>query len=301
MNFLGIEAFLAIVQTHNLKRAAELLHLTQATISYRLKTLEQEMGAVLVERGKGVQTITLTPFGESFVNIAERWNALKRETEILQASGVQVSLAVGGSNSLNTYVLPPLYRALCQHRPKLRLQFCTQHSLELYDTLERREIDVAFVKLARTVPNILAAPFFTDEMVLIRRATPENCGLGQVHPTELKSEHEIYMNWSPSYQIWHDRWWDPFSPSRVRVDTAGLIFSLLEDSKQWSITPKSVATAFVQSGHCTIQQLADPPPARICYKLTHKYPKTTVSKSLAILDGYLELLYRQCLPLTSPL
>jgi DNA-binding transcriptional LysR family regulator len=55
MNFLGIEAFLAIVQTHNLKRAADLLHLTQATISYRLKTLEQEMGAVLVERSKGVQ------------------------------------------------------------------------------------------------------------------------------------------------------------------------------------------------------------------------------------------------------
>ncbi|MEL7565770.1 MAG: LysR family transcriptional regulator [Dehalobacterium sp.] len=290
MNFLGIEAFLAIVQTHNLKRAAKLLHLTQATVSYRLKTLEKEMGAVLVERSKGVQMITLTPFGENFVSIAERWNVLKRETEILQAKGAQLSLSIGGSNSLNTYVLTPLYQALCQHRPKMRLKFVTQHSIELYDTLERREIDVAFVKMERTVPNIMAAPFFVDEMVLIRRTIPENRDLEKVHPSDLNCEDEIYMNWSPSFQAWHDRWWDPFSPSPIRVDIAGLIFSLMQDPRQWSIVPKSVANAFVKSGQFSIQQLLDQPPARVCYKITHKYPKSTISKSLAILDKYIELI-----------
>ncbi|WP_371377794.1 LysR substrate-binding domain-containing protein [Sporomusa aerivorans] len=289
MNYLGIEAFLAIVQTHNLKRAAELLHLTQATVSYRLKTLEKDMGAILVERSKGVQRITLTPFGENFVNIAERWQVLKRETEILQASGSQLRLSVGGSNSLNTYVLPPLYRALCQHMPKMRLQFVTQHSVELYDTLERREVDVAFVKMERTVPNIVVTPFFVDEMVLLRRATAGNLEAG-VHPDELNCDHEIYMNWSPSYQIWHDRWWDTFNSSRIRVDTAGLIFSLLQDPKQWSVVPKSVAAAFVKSGQFAIQQLLDQPPGRVCYKITHKYPKSTISKSLSILDNYLDLI-----------
>lgn len=288
MNFLGIETFLAIVQTHNLKRAADLLHLTQATVSYRLKTLEREMGAVLIERSKGVQTVILTPFGENFASIAERWNVLRRETELLQAGGSQLKLSVGGSNSLNTYVLPSLYRTLCRHLPKIRLQFVTQHSIELYDTLERREVDVAFVKLERTVPNIIVSPFFVDEMVLLRRATSENLGLA-VHPSDLNCDYEIYMNWSPSFQIWHDRWWEPFNASRIRVDTASLIFSLLQDPKQWSVVPKSVAHSFVKSGQFTIQQLLDQPPERVCYKITHKYPKSTTSKSLAILDNYLEI------------
>jgi DNA-binding transcriptional LysR family regulator len=287
MYVAGVDAFLAIVQTHSLKKAADMLHLTQATISYRLKTLEQEMGATLVERSKGVQAISLTPFGESFVSIAERWNALKRETEILQASGPQLSLAVGGSNSLNTYVLPPLYRALSQHTPKLRLQFRTQHSVELYDTLERREVDVAFVKMERTVPNIVVKPFFVDEMMLIRPATPENSCLEAIHPSELNGDHEIHLNWSPSYQAWHDRWWDPFCPSRIPVDSAGLIFSLMLETRQWSVVPKSVADVFVKTGQFVTQRLLDAPPARICYKITHKYPTSMTNSGLAVLDKLL--------------
>lgn len=67
MYFPGIEAFLAIVQTGSISKAAELLHLSQATVSYRLKTLEKEMGGLLVERRKGAPKISLTPKGEDFL------------------------------------------------------------------------------------------------------------------------------------------------------------------------------------------------------------------------------------------
>lgn len=79
MYFPGIEAFLAIVQTGSISKAAELLHLSQATVSYRLKTLEKEMGGLLVERRKGAAQIRLTPKGEDFFSIAERWDALWRK------------------------------------------------------------------------------------------------------------------------------------------------------------------------------------------------------------------------------
>lgn len=292
MYVAGIDAFLAIVQTQSLKKASELLNLTHATVSYRLKILEQEMGAVLVERGKGIHKIALTPFGENFVGIAERWSTLKRDTEKLQAIGPQLSLSIGGSNSLNTYVLPPLFRALTQHQPRMRLQFRTQHSVELWDTMERREIDVAFVKLERTVPNIEAEPFFIDRAVLIRPTTPEPGELQPIHPTDLNCEHEIYWNWGPAFQLWHDRWWDPIRSEYIPVDVAGLIFSIMQDPKQWAVVPKSVADTFVKTGQFVIQQLLDPPPERICYKITHKHIKPSAKKSLNILDQYLAELYK---------
>lgn len=293
MYVAGMDAFLAIVQTQSLRKAAELLNLTQATVSYRLKILEQEMGAILVERGPGIQKITLTPFGENFVIIAERWSALKQDIEKLQARGPQLSLSIGGSNSLNSYVLPPLYQALTQHLPRIRLQFRTQHSIELWNTLERREIDVAFVKMERTAPNIVVEPFFVDEAVLIRPATFETGALQPIHPTELNCEHEIYWNWGPAFQSWHDRWWDPLRSSYIPVDVAGLILSLMQDPKQWSVVPKSVANTFVNSGKFVIQQLTDPPPERVCYKITHRHIKPSVKKSLDILDEYIAVLFKK--------
>lgn len=287
MYVAGIDAFLAIVQNQSLKKAAELLNLTQATVSYRLKILEQEMGAILVERGKGIHKSTLTPFGENFVTIAERWSKLKQDTEKLQASGPQLSLSIGGSNSLNTYVLPPLYRALTQHSPRIRLQFRTQHSVELWDTMERREIDVAFVKMERTVPNIDVEPFFVDEAVLVRPATHQIGDLQPIHPTELNCEHEIYWNWGPAFQIWHDRWWDPIRAAYIPVDIAGLIFSLMQEPRQWSVVPKSVANTFVQTGQFVIQRLLDSPPKRVCYKITHKNIKPSAQRSLSVLDQYM--------------
>lgn len=292
MYVAGIETFLAIIQTHNLRKAAELLNLTQATVSYRLKILEQEIGGVLIERGKGVQKVTLTPLGENLVAIAERWNTLKRDIEKLQASGPQLNLSIGGSNSLNTYVLPPLYRALIQHTPRIRVRFRTQHSVELWDALERREIDVAFVKMERTVPNIELEPFFVDEAVLIRPAMKDAGDLPSIYPTELNSEQEIYFNWGPAFEQWHDRWWDPLRPAYIPVDNAGLVFSLMRDSEQWSVVPLSVANAFVKSGQVTVQKLLDLPPKRVCYKITHKHSRPTAVQSLAILDQYMAELFQ---------
>lgn len=72
----GIEVFLAIVRTRNISRAAEQLNLSQSTVSKRLKVLEQEINAILFERGKGNKVLSLTLAGEEFIDLAERWQSL---------------------------------------------------------------------------------------------------------------------------------------------------------------------------------------------------------------------------------
>lgn len=289
MYFAGMDAFLAIINTGSLKRAAEVLNLTQATVSYRLKMLEQEAGGRLIERGKGVRSIVLTPFGESFVGIAERWSSLMLEMEELQSTGPQISLSIGGSNSINTYILPPLYRQLIQHQPRLKLQFRTQHSDELYDAMERREIDVAFAKFEKKLPNILVEPFYVDEMVLIRSASPDKSEMPPVHPQYLPGEHEIFMNWSPAFKEWHDSWWDPICPLRIKVDTAGLINTVMTSPESWSIVPLSVAREFVKSGRFVMQKLLATPPVRTCYIITRTNSSPVVNRGIEILNRHLAM------------
>lgn len=290
MDGLGLEAFLAIVQTRSLTKAAELLHLSQSTVSYRLKNLERNLGQVLVERSKGVASIQLTSFGHSFLPLAERWHLLNREVGLLQAEGPQIRLKVGVADSLNVYVLPPLYRAILAECPQVRLQIRTQHTDESYDSIERREVDIAFVKLERVLPNVQVTPFYVDEMVLVRlksgqrRAEP-------VAPDNLAAEEELFFNWGPAYELWHGRWWDSYPASRLQVDTAALLFSLMTAPEQWAIVPQSIACAFAAPERFVVQTLTEPPPPRICYKVVHKLQDPAKAAVLAKIEELAQKLY----------
>ncbi|MEG6586310.1 LysR family transcriptional regulator [Dendrosporobacter sp. 1207_IL3150] len=288
MYFPGIEAFLAIVRTESISKAAEVLHLSQATVSYRLKTLEKEMGGLLVERKKGASKIQLTPKGENFFSIAERWDALWRETQILRVSGSQLSLAISAAESISHFVLPPVYRMLNQHTPPIRLQIRTQHTQEAFDSIERREMDVAFVVREIVSPSVTVKPFFSEEMVLLRLAVPGRQAGDTVEMGELAAEHEVFINWNREFQFRHDQWWDPLCPSRVHLDTAGLITTFLKDERQWTIVPASIGARMIQIGEFVLQKLSTPVPPRICYKVTHKFPNQALHDTLRILDNYLQ-------------
>ncbi len=288
MYILGIEAFLAIVATHNLTKAAEILHLTQSSVSQRLKTLEQELGVSLIERNRGLKQITLTPEGEEFILLAEKWNSLWRETQSLQSNPV-LSLAVGAVDSMNTYVLPDIYQKIVRDYPALRLKIVTGHSNELYDLMERQVIDVAFVLHERIVRNLNITPFSVEDMVVLRLASVTNQNTLVVAPTDLDPHEEIRHDWFPAYQFWHDKWWDPIKPSHLFVTNGPMVLSLLKTSTQLTIVPLSIARSATADGRYVMQRLSDPPPDRVCFKLTHKFLKPSTKKGLAIFDRIAEI------------
>ena len=165
MNIDDIQVFLAVVSNQSLTKAAEILHLSQSSVSHRLKNLEQELDLILVERGKGLKTITLTPAGEDFILVAEKWIQLLLETQSLK-SRTRLSLSIGAVDSVNTYLLPNLYHQIICQRPTMRLHIYTQNSTELYDLIEQRRIDIALVLHERIIKNIEVSPFFAEPMSL---------------------------------------------------------------------------------------------------------------------------------------
>lgn len=286
MYTLGIETFLAVVQSQSLSRAAGELNLAQTTVSQRLKVLEQELGITLIERGKGVKQIRLTLAGEEFHKLAEQWSSIWREAKILQAQGPKLSLVVGSVDSLNTFVLPKIYRSLNKHHPPIKLEIRTSHSIDLYGEVEKRHINVAFVLRELIHPNVQVAKCFTMPMVVLRPATSDKQESTTVPPSELDPNHELFMPWGQGYQTWHEHWWDPLSPSRIKLDSTHLLLNLLQDTMQWAIVPLWVAEAALKRGNYFIYRLTDPPPNFICYKITHKNPTSLTQRSLDIFDQY---------------
>lgn len=290
MYALGIEAFLAVVRTQNINKAAKMLNLAQSTTSKRLKMLEDELGITLFERGKGWKSIRLTPEGEEFIDLAERWDSLWQETQLMQLRKPKLTLSIGVLDSIINSIFPSLYHSLSQHQPELNLKITTSHSPDLYEEVERRNVDVAFSLLERTHPNVIVEKCYTEPMVILRPSisSPKS---EFVHPAELDGRYELYVRWNPGYQIWHDRWWASAGSIQTRVDTVQLILALLKTPEQWSVVPLSVAkAALLKGGNFAILYLTEPPPERTCYKIRHKNPKARTKEALKIFDHYLGIL-----------
>jgi DNA-binding transcriptional LysR family regulator len=288
MQIHDIQAFLAVVQSKNMTRAAEELYLSQSTITHRLKSLEVSMGVTLLDRGRGMKNIYLTPAGEDFLPMAERWNALWKETEFLKKQGDKLSLSFGTVESLNLCVFPSLFLSLSQHTPRIKLKIHTQHTHDLYSLVERREVDIAFVLREIFSPNIKKEPWRNAPMVILKYGSTAKAKQPTISNTELDANDEVYTPWSgANFTLWHDKWWDPACQYRIIVTGVNLIFTLLQDSQKWAIVPMWLAQHATMNGSFRYYYLSDPPPDMICYKITHKFPKPSTQKSLLVLNKYL--------------
>jgi len=283
MESSAVETFLTVYRTGSFTRASGYLHVTQSTISHRLKTLEAAVGTRLFERGRGVREAVLTPEGEHFLALAERFTDLLSEaTRIRSDKGG--SLAIGAPDSFNTYLLPPVYQYLSQRTPNLRLRIETNDSPELYKRVTRRDIDVAFVQYEQFAPEMRIDKLLHEPMVVVSK----NCTLGMRNIINLRkgaldAVHEVSSNWGRAYQVWHQQWWGSDSGG-VHVTPGRMILPFIRRRENWAVVPLSMARSLAVGENWSIYKISPPPPDRIVYRVQPEHPTSSVAQNLAALD-----------------
>ncbi|MDO5114885.1 MAG: LysR family transcriptional regulator [Synergistaceae bacterium] len=288
MHEKGIETFLAVAMSRTLGKAAELLNVTQSTISYNLSELEGEMGMILVDRQKGMKSIRLTPAGESFLPLALKWQEVSREIGNARSPGSAYSLNIGGTESVNNRLLPSVYCALFEHEPPVYLRILTDPSDHMYQAVESRALDVAITIHEENTRYVQIEPFYREGFAVARIPYPNETAEEYIKPSSLDKEMEFYIEWSGGYRLWHDHIWDPVKALKVRVDSLKLATSLMHRAGQWCMIPQSAIEQFAkESPSAVFHRLSDSPPDIIYYKLTHRYPKSSSIPALTIFDELL--------------
>ncbi len=84
MNLIELRTFLTIIETGNLVRASEQLNVTQSTVTARLKSLEDELGQVLINRKKSGASLTAAGVRlQRYANtISDLWWQARQETAL---------------------------------------------------------------------------------------------------------------------------------------------------------------------------------------------------------------------------
>lgn len=184
-----IETFLHAAETLNFSETAKRLHMSQPSVSHHIKTLEQEMGAVLFTRtNTGLQ---LTEGGRLLLPWARR---LLHDTNNMQAmmSSIQVDvvgeLRITCSTTAGKYVLPQMAARFCQRFPgvKVRILVCTPEDV----TFKLLEGDAHIGVFSREISDagLESQEFFRDIITLIAPANHPWAFRKTIEPGELLEE-----------------------------------------------------------------------------------------------------------------
>ena len=109
IDYRYIEAFLAVVNTNSLSKAAESLYVSQSSISKWICQLEEEIGVELIVRHKGQRSIELTASGKELVPLAEEWMNLHGQIIGMKEHN-RTSIRIVSVDSLNNTLMPPIYQ-----------------------------------------------------------------------------------------------------------------------------------------------------------------------------------------------
>ncbi len=277
-----IQVFLAVVRAGSLSGAAEALYITQPAVSRCLRALEEELGCPLLERGKGRRRVELTGQGRDFIEVAEKWNLLWRETREVAGRDRGRTLNVASVGSVSSYLLPQALRACLEEDPRRTLTFHHYHSREAYEYVAEGLADLAFISDDMYHPQVETVPAFREPMVLV---TGPDCPLPEtVRPSELDPSRELRLPWNPEYDLWHSFWFSAAAVPRAALDQ----MSLLEDflgwheswPDSWAVAPLLVALALRERRGCQLRRLEDGPPDEIIYYLQGRRRKPALVRAL---------------------
>lgn len=293
MDTRDLETFLAVVRLKTLKAASEHLHLAQSSVSKRVQLLEQECGITLFERYKGSKRATLTPYGERFVEMAERMLEMFSELKNLDEHE-HYMLNLGAVTSLHATLIPEVINRIIDCEPRLQLNAKTLHSTEMYDEIDSKHIDIGFTLVQKAHPNVAVKQCFSEPILVMRPAEAAPVAYDTVKLQDLDFTQEIYFPWTPYYESRH-RQWSPTGSPRVFVDDPTMLASLLRRPGQWAFVPLSMVRYYQKMGTFKVSYPDPRPPERACYMVVHKQPTRTAKAALEIfrrhLNDALKVLY----------
>lgn len=146
MEIRVLRYFLAVVREESITKAAELLHITQPTLSRQIAQLEEEMGIKLFDRG--TRKIVLTNEGILLRRRAEEILELvdKTERELTDQDkmiGGKVSIGCGDLTAVQ--LLPKLIQSFHERYPAVTFDLYTATADHIRDRMDRGLTDVGLL------------------------------------------------------------------------------------------------------------------------------------------------------------
>ena len=202
MDIRQLQYLAALVREKHFTRAAQACHVTQPTLSGRIRQLEQELGVPIVERDQ--RYIGLTPEGERVLKwahlILDNWQSLQQELGTIKSrKGELVGRLVLGVIPSALPMVSLLTRAMERDNPRVEFTVLSQSSEEILRNLHDFSIEAGITYLDNEpVEGLMQAPLYREHYCLFVSA--DNPHANQKSVTWLDAAQEPLCLLTPNMQ-----------------------------------------------------------------------------------------------------
>ncbi len=168
MELRTLRYFLTAAQELNITKAADILHVTQPTLSRQLMDLERELGVTLLLRGK--KGLALTDDGMFFRQRAEEIVELTDRLEkafVEKNAEVSGMITLGATEAVGSRLFAKLVKHFSDKYPAVQFQLYNEMADYIRDRLDKGLIDV----------GLLLEPVDTSKYDFVRLSQKETWGV----------------------------------------------------------------------------------------------------------------------------
>jgi DNA-binding transcriptional LysR family regulator len=168
MDTRQLAAFCEVVERRSFSEAAARLGVTQPAVSQQVRSLEERLGAQLLDRsGRRVEP---TEAGLRLYRGAQRMLAL--EEQLLEDlaepdAPLRGTLEIGASTGPAAIVLPLLLCRFQRQNAELRVHLAVSDTQSVVELVAERRLEVGIVGAARRHRSVTFEPFLRDEVILV--------------------------------------------------------------------------------------------------------------------------------------
>ncbi|MEZ5832204.1 MAG: LysR family transcriptional regulator [Dongiaceae bacterium] len=237
--------FLAVVAAGNFVSAAERLHVTQSTVSARIKELEAQLGCTLFVRNKA--GTNLTPAGRQFQKHA---GTLVRTVEHARHDvgvprGFRAALTIGGRFGLWEQLLLlwlPLMRAAA---PDISVRAEIGMEPDLMQGLVEGRLDIGVMYTPQSRPGLKVEMLLEETLVLV---STDPASLAQPGPGY------VYIDWGPEFYARHSASFPDFLGPAVTANIGWLGLQHILETGGSGYFPVRLVRPYLASGRLVLLQ-----------------------------------------------
>jgi len=173
MQLKQLEIFVNVIKLSSFSKAAEVVYLTQPTVSAHISALEEQVGTKLIVRS--TKEVYPTPAGKLFYEYAvELLKLYERALLEVQRVGMEIhgTLSIVASTVPSQYILPHVLSSLSSKYPQVFCEVLQTDSSQVVSHILSNRADLGFTGSVVNNTNCTFIPFAEDRLVIITPNTP---------------------------------------------------------------------------------------------------------------------------------
>lgn len=275
--------FLYAAQFGNLTKAAQALHMTQPSVSYAIKQLEQHIGLSLFDRlSKGVR---LTPEGELLLHHVEiAFDQLSQAELQLKARKVYQDghIRIGANGAITKDILLPKLDQFHQQYPHITIKLVQQRTSQIVAQLKQNGLDIGFIHLPLALDDIEVdiRPLTTQAYCLIAGTKYEQLAKQPLSTEQLLQLPLLLLTAGSSTRLFVDDWFVQQgyqAEADFELSSMDMLVSFAERNYGAAFVPQSLVSTELKQGRIVQLHTIVPLGARPLGIATHKQRSLSVA------------------------